>query len=334
MKIKIITVLLAILTLIPLCSVGITAADIPITVKVDNEKISFPDQKPVIKNDRTLVPVRFVAEALGYKVDWNEADNSAVIDGGKIVMYIDTNKAKIDGKDITLDVASTLINDRTMVPLRIIAETLDCSVDWFGENKMIIINKKNADGSEVSMWERFKQSELFYECTTYESQHYGHLVLKSNYTALTDSQIAEKTKWFIRRDSDMLKYYADSYDCELYAKDYSLKTREQIKDVISVLYPYEYEEANEIMLKTMRGDIWETLRENVPLLISGTWGTRYLDGRTVHMVAGYGLTYFGIQIDTIGYVNPEKPMALTEEQIKDMSAEAKKFYPLSEYGLE
>ena len=105
----------------------ISAKSDGITVKVNGKTVSFPDQPPVVQNERTLVPVRFVAEALGYDVIWNQADNSAVIDDGKIVLYIGKKTAKIDGKSVTLDVASTVIHNRTMVPLRVVAETLDCS---------------------------------------------------------------------------------------------------------------------------------------------------------------------------------------------------------------
>ena len=55
-----------------------------VTVKVDGKVVDFPDQEPTIVNNRTLVPVRFIAESLGYDVEWNPTDNSAVIDGGKI----------------------------------------------------------------------------------------------------------------------------------------------------------------------------------------------------------------------------------------------------------
>ena len=331
---KIMAVILTAVTILVTLSVTAFAADSDISVKVDGKAVAFPNQKPAVVNNCTLVPVRFIAEALGYTVDWDSKDNSTIIDNGRITMYIGTNRAIIDGEKIELDVVTTIINERSIVPLRIIAETLDCTVDWFSGNKTVIINKKNNDGSEVSMWERFKQSDLFYECTTYESEHYGHLVLKSNYTELTDAQIAAKTKWCIKRDKDMLEQYSDAYDCELYATGYDAAVRSQLKDVLMILYPYEYHEANDIMMKTLRGEIWETFRDNVPLMMSGTWGTRYLDERAVHMAAGYGLTYFVIEIGKAGYVNPEKPLELSQETLNDLITEARKFYPLSEYGLD
>ena len=53
--------------------------DSGITVKVEGENVVFPDQRPVIQDDRTLVPVRFVAENLGYRVDYDADEHSAEI---------------------------------------------------------------------------------------------------------------------------------------------------------------------------------------------------------------------------------------------------------------
>ena len=117
---KLIAIVLAVISMLTVSALAVSAASTKdITVKVNDTVIRCPDQKPIIQNERTLVPIRFVAEALGYDVDWNEKDNTAVIDDGKIVLYIGTNKAKINGKSVTLDVASTVVRDRTMVPLRL-----------------------------------------------------------------------------------------------------------------------------------------------------------------------------------------------------------------------
>lgn len=107
-----------------------------------------------------------------------------MIDNGKIILYIGTDKAKINGQDVVLDVASTLINDRTMVPLRVIAETLNCTVDWFGTNRMILVNKRASDGRELSVFERYKQSDLFWN---YSSPEREYLVWKADYATLAEA---------------------------------------------------------------------------------------------------------------------------------------------------
>ena len=128
--------------------------DSGITVKVEREEVVFPDQGPVIQDDQTLVPVRFVAENLGYSVDYDAEEHSAVIDGGRIVMFIGTDQAEINGQSVQLDTASILMNDRTMVPLRVIAETLGCTVDWVPSTRTVLVNRRSSDGSEKSVFDR------------------------------------------------------------------------------------------------------------------------------------------------------------------------------------
>ena len=180
---KILAILLAAVTLFTCSAVAVSAnsATADVTVKVGGQVIDFPDQKPVIKNDRTLVPIRFVAEALGYDVDWNAEDNTAIIDHGKIVLYIGTDQAILDGVPTTLDVASELIGDRTMIPLRIVAETLDCTVDWFETNRMVLVNARDKNGAEMSVFDRYKQSDLFWNYKTADNEY---LVWKDDYQTL------------------------------------------------------------------------------------------------------------------------------------------------------
>ncbi len=136
-KTRILTAILASLLVTSAAVIGVSAAkesqsEIHPIVTVEGKTVKFPDQlfsklNTIIKNDRTLVPIRFIAESLGYDVEWNAEDNAAVIDDGRIFLYIGTQRAVIDGVETELDVASELIADRTMVPLRVVAETLTLS---------------------------------------------------------------------------------------------------------------------------------------------------------------------------------------------------------------
>ena len=71
-----------------------------ITVTVNGQTVEFPDQKPFLRDDRTLVPIRFIAESLGYEVDWDAKENTALIDGGRIKLWIGTNRAELNGKKV------------------------------------------------------------------------------------------------------------------------------------------------------------------------------------------------------------------------------------------
>lgn len=201
-----------------------------ITVMVNGIAVKFPDQKPVVQNERTLVPVRFVAEALGHKVSWDSDTNSVNIDGGKIVLYIGTTKAEINGKNVTLDVASTIINNRTMVPLRVVAETLDCSVDWIAETKTVLVNAKK-NGRELSIYERLKQTGLYYDLKDNRGNELTRfLVKKTLVNAGNDLKNTNPIKlgagWRIEAPNiyDPSQYH--DFDCGIVVADYSKTTRD------------------------------------------------------------------------------------------------------------
>lgn len=101
-------------------------------VRLNGKPICFPDAQPGIVQNRTLVPVRFVSEALGAKVDW-DGDNRIVTisQPGKVIkLAIDQIDVTVNDQVITLDVPAKIYFDRTFVPLRFVSEALGCKVDW------------------------------------------------------------------------------------------------------------------------------------------------------------------------------------------------------------
>lgn len=324
---KIIAIVLTLTAIFSTFAVTASAADNPLTVTVDGVAVTFPDQQPVIKNSRTLVPVRFIAEALGYEVEWDEKNNAAVIDNGRIVMYIGTNHAIIDGQHKTLDVKSELIGDRTMVPLRVIAETLDCTVDWLNEIRTVQINRKNADGTEKSVWDRLMMSGMLTKSEDMESGYYGCAVLGNSFDT---SKIPD---WYVKQNPGKLQYNADSYECEIRVEEFDAETLAEIKDLLMIIYPNGYNIVYDLMMQSIKGELWETFRDNEGGINSGTWGTHYIDGREVNIHVGYGLTNMTITVNKVGYYNPERPLKLDADTIADLTAEAKKDYLLEKYGL-
>ncbi|MBR4874301.1 MAG: leucine-rich repeat protein [Clostridia bacterium] len=102
-----------------------------IMVSVNNVLLTF-DQPPVIVDNRTLVPLRAIFEALGATVDWNAKTRTvtAVRGKDKISLVVDTNVLNKNGKETEIDVPAKIIGDRTMVPVRAISEALDSNVEW------------------------------------------------------------------------------------------------------------------------------------------------------------------------------------------------------------
>ena len=89
--------------------------------------------KNLIQFRRTYVPVRFITEALGASVEWLNDTQEVIIrsEECKLKLQINNRKFIINDKDIILnDVVPKLTNNRTMIPIRIIAEYLNCKVLW------------------------------------------------------------------------------------------------------------------------------------------------------------------------------------------------------------
>ncbi len=124
------------------------ADDIKVTINGQNLTM---DQPPVLVNDRTLVPVRAIFEALGAKVDWNNDTNTAtgVLGSTTVEIQIENTVAKVNGKDVTLDVPAKLISDRTLVPVRFISESLGAKVDWDNDTQTVIITTEGNNGKTL-----------------------------------------------------------------------------------------------------------------------------------------------------------------------------------------
>ncbi len=103
--------------------------------------------EPVIQNDRTLVPIRFIAEQLGAQVYWNSENRTVKIEKGNmsVLLRIDSHlfTYEKDGKQFYLsDVPPTIINERTYVPLRLVGNALGIGIDWEAATSTILIDSK------------------------------------------------------------------------------------------------------------------------------------------------------------------------------------------------
>lgn len=107
-----------------------------------NGEVKKMDAKPFIKNDRTLVPLRFIVEAIGGEVNWDNDNRLVTVNskGKTIELPIDSKTIKIDGKDVNIDQAAIIKGDRTFVPIRFIAENLDMVVNYINDTREIEIS--------------------------------------------------------------------------------------------------------------------------------------------------------------------------------------------------
>ena len=105
------------------------------TVIVDGSEIET-DSVPLLINDRTMVPLRSIFEALGAEIEWDDATSTvtAYKDGTTITLTIDSSvmyKSERGAVEtIALDSPAIIVNERTMVPARAVSEALGASVEW------------------------------------------------------------------------------------------------------------------------------------------------------------------------------------------------------------
>lgn len=149
---KILSILLAVCVILSCAIVPIAAESVPMGIVQTSDAIKLIvdmkvidclayGQEPVIQNGRTLVPLRAAFEALGATVEWDNEKRAAVSqkDDVTIVLEIGSDIMKINGQDKKLDVPAEIMNGRTMVPVRAVAEAFGCNVEWDNKARAVII---------------------------------------------------------------------------------------------------------------------------------------------------------------------------------------------------
>lgn len=288
-------------------------ADDNITVKVNGARIQF-DAQPRIENDRTIVPIRAIAEALGFYVDWKAETQTASISKGDttIVVTVDSNIARVNGKEVTLDMPAVIREDRTMIPLRFVSEALGCTVDWFGKNKIVAINgqitvpleptKVRNDAGQLTgavpkegigpqtLTERLIQSEEY----NVEIPTGSHRVLRPK-----DQEIKARIEECL--ESSVLGVPYRDMDIAIYVEEPTEYTRANIKELLKVFFPREYETVYMYMVVTYRREAFEAfgIDSFLPYIKA------YKDGRNVTAVS---YTPDSIQLN-IGYPREKESIA-------------------------
>ena len=115
---------------------------------VNKEEVTL-EAAPYIKNGRTMVPIRFIAEGLGAEVGWDNATKSITITKETITISLQIGKMEayleeegVLGKEkIVLEAAPEIVSGRTFVPLRFVSEAFGASLDWNGETREITIKQ-------------------------------------------------------------------------------------------------------------------------------------------------------------------------------------------------
>ena len=151
-------ILFLIIAFLLVFAVAARADDDEISVLINGLRVIFPDRHPVIVSDRTLVPMRAVFENMGCYVEWNGDSRTVSVHRVKMENYlmitlkIDDNEVKAyeryknangvfadKNTTFTLDVPPTIMDDRTLLPLRAVSEFLGAGVEWLGASRTVDI---------------------------------------------------------------------------------------------------------------------------------------------------------------------------------------------------
>ena len=114
-----------------------------VSVKCGDALVQWTDAVPFIdENDRTMVPLRAVADALGLTVSWDSVNREAVFSDGARTIYfpIGSSEARTgSGEMISMDTAAVIVESRTYAPVRYLAEYFGYSVGWDGVSRTVLI---------------------------------------------------------------------------------------------------------------------------------------------------------------------------------------------------
>ncbi|USF25390.1 hypothetical protein N510_000302 [Firmicutes bacterium ASF500] len=121
------------------------SCDTRINVLHNGKRISFGayGQNPEIVNSRTMVPLRSIFEAMGADIQWDGATQTVTATRGsnKIVMTVGQAGYTVNGAAKTMDTPPMILNDRTMVPVRVVAESFGADVTWHAASGTVLISE-------------------------------------------------------------------------------------------------------------------------------------------------------------------------------------------------
>lgn len=148
MRKKVISIVLSLVFILSLSNA--VFADNGITVKLDDKQLTF-DVPPQIIDGRTMVPMRKIFEELGASVDWNAETRTITSKKGTttISLTIGVETIAVNNSVKSLDVAPSIIDGRTLVPVRAISEAFNLDVEWESETATVVITQKKKNTEQV-----------------------------------------------------------------------------------------------------------------------------------------------------------------------------------------
>jgi len=116
-----------------------------LSVTIDGEPVEF-DVSPQLIDGRAMVPMRAIFESLNANIEWDDATQTVTArsdDGNVIILSAGSNNININGAPSEIDVAPQIVENRLMVPTRVVAEAMNMNVNWDEVNRTVVISSVN-----------------------------------------------------------------------------------------------------------------------------------------------------------------------------------------------
>ncbi len=110
-----------------------------------------------LMDERTMVPIRFLAEPLGLSVGWSQQTRTVTLGGGglQIELPIESKTARVNGRAVPLDAPARIVGERSFVPLRFVSEQLGAEVHWDGAKRLVTVENPRGmtiANSNLNQW--------------------------------------------------------------------------------------------------------------------------------------------------------------------------------------
>jgi uncharacterized protein YvpB len=203
--------------------------DIKVPIDKDNNQVM-----PIIVDDRTLIPVRFIAESLGAVVKWDEDNQSVTVqkDNKIISMKINSKNIEVDNQLVNIDVAPHIFMDRTYLPLRALVESFNKKI-FYDQGLIMIGNENNIltenDNDKIKNYiDEFIKNipyKIYKDNTLID--YFGNINDAVDYIQYNNTQIIKKNEVIIWDNKKKYKVYQngnylDNFDSYIEAKKYAL----------------------------------------------------------------------------------------------------------------
>lgn len=180
-----------------------------VTICMDGKPLTAKDMPAIIIDERTMLPMRLIAEALGAEVAWNEDANQVYVinDTNTIVFQINDKTGYQNGNTFTMDVPPMIVNERTMLPVRALANALDLDVTWDEKSRTVFMQTKTPQPTEPPTDVPPQSTEPPADVPPQLSANLKNMVFDKNQNIL----YLQKEQTFNIQDVEMHDHYLEGY---------------------------------------------------------------------------------------------------------------------------